>query len=75
MHKQIITTSLNIQSVIPGEGFTKTFQKNKSRQELIEYRSVKTKMIYSHTANLGAGVRRPLGGWNLRLLGGRIFPH
>ena len=45
MHKQINTTSLNIQNVIPGEGITKTFQKNKTRQGFLEYSSLKTTMI------------------------------
>ncbi|MHB1687802.1 MAG: hypothetical protein ACYCVH_10555 [Ignavibacteriaceae bacterium] len=60
MHKQINTTSLNIQNVIPREGFTKTFQKNKSRQELLGHSSLKNVMIYIRATNLRAGERSPL---------------
>ena len=49
LHKQINTTSLNIQNVIPGEGFTKTFQKNKKKKELLEHSSVKNTMIFHFT--------------------------
>ena len=45
MHNQINTTSLNIQNIIPGEGITKTFQKDTTKQELLEHSSVKTMMI------------------------------
>ncbi|MHB8581439.1 MAG: hypothetical protein ACYDA4_16465 [Ignavibacteriaceae bacterium] len=62
MHKQINTSSLNFQNIIPGEGITKTFQKNKSKQELLERGCAKTTMNYAHVANLGAGVRSPLEG-------------
>ena len=58
LHKQINTTSVNIQNVIPGEGITKTFQKNKTKKELLEHILVKNAMIYTQAENLGAGVRR-----------------
>jgi site-specific recombinase XerD len=31
-------------------------------QELLDHQSVRTTMIYTHVANLGAGVRSPLDG-------------
>ena len=65
---------MNVQNIIPGEGVTKTFQKNKTKQELLRQSSVKTMMNYIHAANLGCYVRSPLEGWNLILLGGSSFP-
>ena len=60
MYPQINIPAQNIQSVILGERIIKTFQKNKSKQELLEHSLVKTTMIYSFISNLKAGEKKSI---------------
>jgi hypothetical protein len=58
MHTQI---KIPTKSGIPQQqGNTKTFQKDKSKQELLEHSSVKTTMIYTYNLNRGLGVKSRL---------------
>ena len=60
MYPQINIPEQNIQSVILGERIIKTFQKNKSKQELLEHCLVKTTMIYPFISNLKAGEKKSI---------------
>ncbi|MHB8338743.1 MAG: hypothetical protein ACYC6P_06335 [Ignavibacteriaceae bacterium] len=60
MRTQINIPTKSESGVLPQQGNANIFQKDKSEQELLEHSSVKTTMIYTHVANLGASVRSPL---------------
>ena len=60
MYPQINIPAQNIQNVILGERIIKTFQKNISKQELLEHSLVKTAMIYSFISNLKAGEKKSI---------------
>jgi hypothetical protein len=59
MYPQINIPAQNIQNVILGERIIKTFQKNISKQELLEYSLGNTTKIFAHIANLRAVVKSP----------------
>ncbi|MHB8581508.1 MAG: hypothetical protein ACYDA4_16820 [Ignavibacteriaceae bacterium] len=60
MHTQINITAKSDSGILPQQGNTNTFQKDKSKQEILEHSSLMATMINTHVVNFGAGVRTPL---------------
>ncbi|MHB8335898.1 MAG: hypothetical protein ACYDEE_00575 [Ignavibacteriaceae bacterium] len=60
MHTQINIPSKSESGILPQQGNTKTFQKDKSKQELLEHSWVMTTMNYTHALSKGLGVKSPL---------------
>ena len=60
MHTQINILAQSEGGMLPRQGNSITFQKDKSIQEFLEYSLAKTTMNYAHIANLGTGLRNPL---------------
>ena len=57
MDTQINIPSKSESGILPQQGSTNTFQKDKSKQEILVHKSVRATVIYTHLANLGAGAR------------------
>ncbi|MHB9012667.1 MAG: hypothetical protein ACYC49_10660 [Ignavibacteriaceae bacterium] len=59
MHTHINIPTKSENGELPLQGSTNTFQKDKSKQELLEYSSVKTTMIYTYILSKALGVKSP----------------
>ena len=59
MHTQINIPTNSESGILPQQGISNTFQKDKSRQEILGHRLVKPWMNYAHIVNLEASVRSP----------------
>jgi len=60
MHTQINIPTKSESVVLPRQGNTKTFQKDKSKQELLDHSLLMTTMIFTYALNKGLGVKRTL---------------
>ena len=62
MYTQINIPTNSESGILPQQGSTNTFQKDKSKEEILEKSSVETTVIYNHIVNFVAGVKNPLDG-------------
>ena len=62
MLRHINITTKSESGIMPQRGSTNTFQKDKSKEEILGHRYVMTMMIQTHLANLGTGTRISLDG-------------
>ena len=62
MHTQINIPTNSESGILPQQGSTNTFQKDKSKQELLEKSSVEAAESYNHIIKLEAGIKNPLDG-------------
>ncbi|HUX60976.1 MAG TPA: hypothetical protein VMV32_06675 [Ignavibacteriaceae bacterium] len=60
MHTQINIPTKSECGILSQRGSTNTFHKDKSKEEILGHRSVKTMMMYNYALSNGLAVKSPL---------------